>query len=314
VQVALQSPVESPDTRVVTTELAFCLETIEVDVSDLKQRALESAPLLAMTWVYEALYSGTSDTSLLNVLRTYSDKDARKVLGAGLYLEHILFASERGSIDTESIRQIMWRRFIDAVSNNDQTSVLYPLPDTMVSFGIQKAIVHHRCGGKQVHFSETRLVNMTKDSETIPNRQVLNLEKDSFCDIVDDLNLMSGIDTRKAIVGCVNTLNTHHPSTLDLSDTEYWTMRKKTTTFLETVDAWEAAVDATDGGKALCGESRECQSRIQRLRMLAETSRTQAQTCQKEIKDFKKRSMQRDRTVKDGTKPRSLADRIRSWF
>ena len=315
VHFALQSPVEALAVDCETSELAFCLEIIAVNVVDLKAKVLKITPLLSMAWVYDALRTDehdTPDSSHLRVLRTYTDTVARQTMGAGLYLEHLVFAAEHAGIDLGSVRRALWGRFVDAVSSGDRG--LFPIPEGPVSFGIQKAIVRKRCNGSKIHFGDTRLSDMVVDSKTVTNKQVFNMESEGLCAIVDNLNLMAGADTRKAIVACVNTLNKHHPSTLDLSDAEFSTMREKTTAFLATVDTWEKAVDATDGGKALCGETRDCQTRIQRLQVLTETTRLQARTCQKEIKDFKKRSLERSTTADRKGIPMSFSNRIRSWF
>lgn len=311
---ALSSPVQTPGDDITTTELAFCLEVLGIDVTDIKKKVLKSTPLLTLSWVFDALYSDQPDIGngrpTIQLLRTYSDVATRKVLGTWLFLEHILFAAEQTTLDTKGYRMMMWTRFIDKVSKGDEENTeLFLFPEGHVSMGIQQSIVQKRCG-VDMKFSENRLGNMISDSSNVPNKQVFNLSKKSLCNVVDDLNTLSSTVTRKAIAKCVNTMNDHPPSTLDLSDPEYTDLRRRTTDFLRTVDEWEQAIDnPVNGGKSLCGESQECKTRIQRLHALAGQARLQSSTCREKITDFRQRSVERD----PQNKP-TIGERIRSWF
>ena len=300
IQKALQSPDRVPDATIETTELAFCLEVLKVNVDEIKKKALKSAPLLVLGWVYEERYG----EDVLSSLRLTSDTVARKEVGKGLFLEDILFSMEHASVDTIALRKKMWSLFIDKVSKGDDGSGLFVFPNGHVSMGIQQTIVRKRCGTTLQFSDETRLGNMVSDASDVRNNQVFNLDTKRLCGVVNNLNLLASSDTRKAIVKCVNTMNVHHPSTLGLSAPEYNTLRTKTNEFLRIVDTWESEIDAMDEETVVCGDSRECQTRIQRLQKLAEIIRSQATTCQRDIIHFRKRNVDRLKklqNVKHGT-------------
>jgi hypothetical protein len=313
IHTALTSPVQTPSDQISTTELAFCLEALGVNVTDIKKKVLKHAPLVTLSWVYTTLYRDQPDAGdgrpSIPLLQTYSDAATRKEMGTWLFLEHVLFAAEHTAVDTTVYRKTMWDRFIAKVSKDDDGTELILLPEGTVSMGIQKSIVQARCG-VGMKFREGRLGDMISDASDVRNKQVFNLPRENLCTIVGDLNLLSSADTRKAISKCVNALNDHPPSTLDLSDKEYSVMKLQADSFLRLVDDWENAIDGTpEGGWSFCGESQDCRTRIQRLQVLAGHIRQQATTCGKQISAFRQRSRKRDPQNK-----RTFVDQIRSWF
>jgi hypothetical protein len=302
---------------ILTTEIAFALEYLQIETGDIKKSALRDIPILSLLWVNDAL----APEETLNVLqyqqtKQMTDDEARVYLGGFLDLSQVMYTAllvDGTTAHEKNCRALLWDRLMVEIMK-PSTTIIFP---KVVSWDIQKAVIENRCKRTKLGFlSQTRkpILAGLFDDENVVNNQPLNAPTESVCTAVADLYMLSHTKTTSMINGCFKLLEKFSPADLGMTagSDAYNKLKGDVDAFRSSVQRWDDInlyVDTTD---EFCTAPTECESRLQRLHTIAQEVDKYATQCKQSLRTYRKQNLRRRR--KDGDSTLTYSEKLLSWF
>jgi hypothetical protein len=223
-----------------------------------------------------------TDTVGLEDFPIQTDKRIRE-LTLELSSDRLVFAAQLADIDIQKECQDMWKLFMKNIVLNPNTL----LPEE-VSDNIFEWVVKHRCKQEVKHFKGTnkKILHDIFSDVMSDNKQILNKKQD-LCSVISDINVILKINTNKTISECYKKLNSLTSKNVDkqLSDE----LKNKINLMDNISSKWYDI--STYKSDKLCDENISCTTYVKRLHSIAKAVKSTANTCDKEINNFKKKRL-----------------------
>lgn len=265
------------------TELAFVLDTNNVDVLKIKKRLVKKIPVLALWSVYNNMV--LTDSIGLEDFPIYTDKRIRE-LTLELSSDRLIFAANLANIDIKIECRDMWKLFMETIVLDHNTL----LPDN-VSEGIFEWVIKNRCKQEVKHFrgvNKKILLEIFSDV-SLDNTQILNKKQD-LCSAIADINVIIKMNTNRRISECYNKVSSLTDNQVDKTLSSEL---KKNLLLMDDITSKWYDIN-TYKSNELCNEKLPCDTYVQRLHSIAKAVETTSNSCNKEIKKLlKKRLVQK---------------------
>jgi hypothetical protein len=308
------STMSQPDPNVMLKDIAFAVDHLDIapdTVKTIKRDMVQKTPLLALVYTLGTRTSieqrPIQMTKIVETLSISSDSEARVYLLQELgSLESIVDAATIGKLSTDYYRTKVWKLFTNTLNDPQHDS----MPPT-VSDQIQHAVIKRRCGvGPTFLQHATNPILHFNDLFVTGNNAIehpLN-SKDQLCPVIRDLNTMADKNLADTINNCVRLLGDFTPSALNFTSEspEYKKMCSDVKSFGDMINRWE------DITLYACDDTKECVSKSEKLKLVADQIRKYAASCTATIDTRRKLNMKSRIANKDPSVTKY--DQFKSWF